>query len=44
MSDNQQRIPKFETLHILRQSMLCDVRDRAFDTLPLLYQDYTDAG
>lgn len=42
MRDNQQRIPKFEALHILRQSMLCDVRDRAFDTLPLLYQDYSD--
>lgn len=42
MSDNQQRIPKFEALHILRQSMLCDVRDRAFHALPLLYQDYSD--
>ena len=42
MGNNQQRIPQFESLHILRQSMLSDVRDRAFAGLPLLYQDYSD--
>ncbi|MCR5439568.1 MAG: hypothetical protein K6F01_09085 [Selenomonas sp.] len=42
MEKNQQRIPQFESLHILRQAMLCDVRDRAFAGLPLLYQDYSD--
>lgn len=42
MEKNQQRIPQFESLHILRQAMLCDVRDRAFAGMPLLYQDYSD--
>lgn len=32
----------FENLHILRASMLCSVRDRAFSSLPLLLADYSD--
>ena len=37
---NEQKYPQFERLHILRTEALCSIRDRAFDTLPLLFENY----
>ena len=37
---NEQKYPQFERLHILRTEALCSIRDRAFDTLPLFFEDY----
>lgn len=37
---NEQNYPQFERLHILRTEALCSVRDRAFDTLPLIFENY----
>lgn len=39
---NEQRYPLLEELHVLRTSALCSIRDRAFDSLPLYYEDYSD--
>ena len=39
---NEQRYPLLEELHVLRTSALCNIRDRAFDALPLYYEDYSD--
>ena len=39
---NEQRYPLLEELHVLRTSALCSLRDRAFDSLPLYYEDYSD--
>lgn len=40
--ENIQEYPLFEKLHILRASLLCSVRDRAFAGLPLLFEEYSD--
>ena len=37
---NEQKYPQFERLHILRTEALCSIRDRAFDTLPLFFENY----
>lgn len=37
---NEQNYPQFERLHILRTEALCSIRDRAFDTLPLIFENY----
>ena len=37
---NEQKYPQFERLHILRTEALCSIRDRAFDTFPLLFENY----
>ena len=39
---NDQRYPLLEKLHVLRTAALCAMRDRAFDSLPLYYSDYSD--
>ncbi len=39
---NEQRYPLLEELHVLRTAALCSIRDRAFDSLPLYYEDYSD--
>lgn len=39
---NEQRYPLLEELHVLRTSALCSIRDRAFDSLPLYYEDFSD--
>ena len=39
---NDQKYPLLEKLHVLRTSALCAMRDRAFDSLPLYYKDYSD--
>ena len=37
---NEQKYPQFERLHILRTEALCSIRDRAFNTFPLLFENY----
>ena len=39
---NEQNYPQFERLHILRTAALVSIRDRAFDALPLLLENYSD--
>ena len=39
---NEQKYPQFERLHILRTEALISIRDRAFDTLPLMLDNYAD--
>ena len=39
---NEQRYPLLEEMHVLRTSALCSIRDRAFDSLPLYYEDFSD--
>ena len=39
---NEQRYPLLEDMHVLRTSALCSIRDRAFDSLPLYYEDYSE--
>ena len=39
---NEQKYPLLEELHVLRTSALCSIRDRAFDSLPLYYEDYSE--
>ena len=39
---NEQRYPLLEELHVLRTAALTSIRDRAFDSLPLYYEDYSD--
>ena len=39
---NEQKYPQFEKLHILRTEALCSIRDRAFDGLQILLQNYSD--
>lgn len=39
---NEQKYPLLEQLHVLRTSVLCSMRDRAFDLLPLYYQNSSD--
>ena len=39
---NDQKYPLLEKLHVLRTEALCAMRDRAFDSLPLYYRDYSD--
>lgn len=39
---NEQRYPLLEELHVLRTVALCAIRDRAFDALPLYYEDFSD--
>lgn len=39
---NEQQYPLLEQLHVLRTSVLCSMRDRAFDVLPLYLAGYGD--
>ena len=39
---NEQRYPLLEDLHVLRTAALTSIRDRAFDALPLYYEEYSD--
>ena len=39
---NEQRYPQFERLHILRKEALCSIRDRAFDSLTLYMENFSD--
>ena len=39
---NEQKYPQLERLHILRTEALCSIRDRAFETLPLYLNSYSD--
>ena len=39
---NEQNYPLLEDLHVLRTATLVSIRDRAFDSLPLYYENYSD--
>lgn len=39
---NEQNYPRFERLHVLRTAALVSIRDRAFDTLTILLDGYSD--
>ncbi len=39
---NEQKYPKLERLHILRTETLISMRDRAFDTFTLFFENYSD--
>jgi len=39
---NEQKYPQLERLHILRTETLISIRDRAFDTYALMFENYSD--
>lgn len=39
---NEQIYPLLENMHVLRRVALTGIRDRAFDSLPLYYENYSD--